>query len=180
MLPKLKNRIFFEFVTISFFPAILIFVSKVTLTFVLSYIFGISYKISDQGILYQNVEDYIYLNNITNILTFIILFSFSLWYLIKAYFLHESHISPKFSVWLAVQDLAHLVTGSMGIYLRVISYGFFNWLYTLIIAFYALSGMGSYYVLYVAASLTLVYTVCATLDIERDYLIHLNIKKELY
>lgn len=165
---------------LSFFPATLILLTKVSSLLVISYLFQIDYNISSNGILYQNVEDFIYLNNLSNLISFIVVFSFSLWYLIKAYFLHESHISPKFSIWLAIQDLSHLVSGSMGIYLRLLAYGFFIWIYVFIILLWAITGLGSFYVFYIVAGLAVIYTILATLDIERDYLIHLNVKKQLF
>ena len=180
MLPKIKNEIYYEFVVISFIPAVLILITKVISMFLLSYLFNIDYNVSSNGILYQNIDDFIYLNNISNLISFIVVFSVSFWYLIKAYFLHESHISPKFSIWLAVQDLSHLVSDSMGIYLRLLAYGFFVWVYVFIIGLWAIIGLGSFYVFYICAGLAIIYTVLATLDLERDYLIHLNVKRQLF
>ncbi len=178
-LPKLKNKIFYEFVLVSFFPGVLIIISKILITLLLSFIFEIKFSLSGVSFSYNQVSDFIFINDLGNTISFLILFSFAMWYLIKGYFLHDSHISPKFSVWLALQDLSHLVSGSMGIYLRIISYGIFVWLYISVIGLWYVIGLGTLTTFLICLSLGVIYTVLSVLDIEREYLIYSNFKKEL-
>ena len=178
LLPKLKNKIFYEFVLISFFPGLLIIISKFLLTVILSFIFDVQFSFNGTVFTYNELPDFIFINDLGNLISFIFLFSFALWFLIKGYFLHDSHISPRFSVWLALQDLSHLVSGSLGIYLRIISYGIFVWLYTTVIGMWYMIGLGSLSTFLISLCLSIIYTVLSILDIEREYLIFSNFKKE--
>jgi hypothetical protein len=173
----LKNQLFFKFVVFAFLPAVVLFFTKILSMLLFAGYYNISYLKTENGVVFANFQNFIFVNDLSNLITYTVMASFTIWMLIKAYFFHASHISPKFSSWLNVQNLEHLVMGSINLYLKSISWVVFTWFTTFMVLGHAIIGVGSFSVFYLTSAVSVALTVLLIVDIEKDHSIIKELKK---
>lgn|GEM_PF-6594833 len=174
---SVQNKLFGKFVSYSLVPSFVLFTTKITSMLVLAKIYNIGYTKTAQGIYFSNFENFIFVNNVSNLITFIVMFSFCTLLLVKAYFFHTSHITPKFSAWLNIQNLEHLMVGSIDLYLKTISWFFFMWLTVVLMFGHAAIGIATFNYFVIAFIVALTASVFLIVDIERDHSIIKELKR---
>lgn len=172
-----KNKLFGKFVWYSLVPSFVMFTTKISTMLILAKTYNIGYTKTPQGIYFSNFENFIFVNNVSNMITFLVMFSFCVVLLVKAYYFHTSHITPKFSAWLNVQNLEHLMVGSIDLYLKTISWVFFLWLTVILMFGHAVIGIATFNYFAVAFVVAIVTTVFLIVDIERDHSIVKELKR---
>lgn len=174
-LKSVQNKLFAKFVWYSLVPSLVLFSTKIVSMLILASAYSVGYQKTPQGIYFSNFENFIFINNVSNIITFFVMFSFCVVLLIKAYFFHTSHVTPKFSAWLNIQNLEHLMVGSIDLYLKSISWVFFLWLTVILMFGHAVIGIATFNYFFIAFFFAILTTVFLVVDLEHDH----SIIKEL-
>ncbi|PIR43769.1 hypothetical protein COV24_00835 [candidate division WWE3 bacterium CG10_big_fil_rev_8_21_14_0_10_32_10] len=166
---KIKNKMFFRFVEDAILPAFVILAVKSVTMIIYIVIYNLNFYIQDNSIQLTSFNDFLMANDYSNIITFLVVLSFSLWLLVKGFLFHNTHISPKLSSWLHNNELSFLIMGSYELYLKLIVWTIFLWFITLIISIHYFLGITSSWVFYSSVFFTILTTVLTMVDVERDY-----------
>jgi hypothetical protein len=177
MFKSFTNKLFTKFVIYAFLPAIVMFFTKIVSMLLLSTFYDVRFEKTSSGFMFYDINQFLFVNNLSNIITYITMAGFTVWLLIKAYYFHQSHVSPKFSAWLNVQNLEHLLIGSVELYLKMVAWLFFLWMTTIIMFVHAVIGIAAINYSYVAFVSSTFLTVMFIVDIERDQSILRELKK---
>lgn len=174
---QFQKRIFYNFVKASFYPSAITCGLKVFYFLLLSTIYDVSFVRTPIGVIYNNFDNFVFVNTLSNVLTFATLFVGLCYLLFKAFFLHDIHISPRLSAFLYAQNLQKFVTSSLTLYVNLFSWLLFNYLMVFLILFQAILFYESYMTFFVTFFLTLFATVLVIVDLEKDHEI-LKVLKE--
>lgn len=116
-------------------PAAALIVAKMVGLFATAYIFNLAFEIKNASLLavlpsvhFKNLDTYILAENYSNLAMFSIVAIGTLYVLVRAHFLHESHIRPSLHAKLANLRLDSLVTPSYHLYHQAVIWLIFLWL----------------------------------------------------
>ncbi len=173
----IQKRVFYNFVKASFYPSAVTAGLKIFYLLAFSKIYEVSFLKTPAGIVYNDFDKFIFVNSASNILVFATL-SLGLFYLlIKAFFLHDIHISPKLSAFLYVQNMQKLITTSVTLYTNLFAWLLFSYLMVFLILFQAILLYESYVVFLITLFITVFATILVVMDLEKDHEI-LKVLKE--
>lgn len=162
-------------------PALLLIIAKLVGLFLASFLLNLKFEVENQSFLgifpsigYGDINAYILAENYSNLAMFIVAVLGTLYILIKAHFLHDSHVKPKLQLTLAKKNLEWLITSSYNLYHQALIWLIFLWL---TVGFLVLSTalkitylQISVAAFVIAANLTWVFV----LDLEREIAINQN------
>ena len=163
------NSLFLQTVKTAFFPSVVVFSVKIFTMLYFAKIYNLTFYLQDNSIRFNDLDLFINANDYSNMLTFLTVFSFLAWLLVKGFFFHKSHISPFLSAWLHMQDFAHLITGTQTLFMHIFVWLGFSWLTFFLIFIHFLLGITSLWVLQFSAVLCVFATILFVLDLEREY-----------
>src|SRR2546429_3978903 len=123
------------------------------------------YSILPWTVVYSSSAEALSANDYSNIFMFVVVLTGFSWVLIKAHFLHDTHLPPRFAGKLAKLRLLHFVQTTFEIYHQAVVWLSFLWLTTLVIFIYPFVG-GSTALFLVALALSAAATFLYTKDIE--------------
>jgi hypothetical protein len=130
-----------------------------------SYTIQTGYSALPWTVVYSSPTEALAANDYSNLFMYsIVLVGFS-WILIKAHFLHDTHLPPRFAGKLARLKLWSFVQTTFEIYHQAVVWLSFLWLTTLVIFIYTLAG-GSAVVFLIPLALSSAATFLYTKDVE--------------
>ena len=169
LIKTLETSLFINTVKTAFFPAVLIFSTKIISLLYFSKIYNLTFYLGENSIRFNNLDLFISANDYSNIITFLSVFSFLFWLLIKGLFFHKSHISPVLSAWLHMQELAHLISDTKSLFIDIFVWLGFSWITFLLIFIHFIIGITSLWVVQVSFILNIIATIIFVIDLEREY-----------
>lgn len=156
-------------------PALIILFSKILSVLSLCYFLKIDFEVSTRGLLnifptinYPNTTDYIKIENYSNLIMFIIIASGTLFIILKAHFLHSSHIKPSIHQKLAKFNLEKMVSSSYHIYHQAIIWLVFLWLTTAFLAISYIENNTYPQIFFLAVFITINFTWIFSLDVQKE------------
>lgn len=115
-------------------PATALIAAKMVGLFAVAYVFNLQFEIKNASLLavlpsvhFKNPADYILAESYSNLAMFSIAAIGTLFVLVRAHFLHESHIRPSLHAKLASLRLDSLVTPSYHLYHQAVIWLIFLW-----------------------------------------------------
>lgn len=158
-------------------PAMVLIIVKLLGVFFFNLILKTDYEVVQKSFLnllpsvtYTSSTDYIRIENYSNLLMFVSAASGTMIVVLKAHFLHESHISPKLHQKLETMNLANLVSKSFHIYHQAVIWLIFLWLTTLFLLLSTLSKITYIQItaiaVIIAANLTWIFAADVQKEIE--------------
>jgi len=169
LLKNYKNKFFITFVLDAILPTTLILASKIISMLLFASLYDLSYTVGNKGILFNDFNNFVLVNDYSNIFTYLVVFSFVIWLLFKAYFLHASHIKPSWASYLHLNDLGHLISRNFNIYIKLPVWIIFTWLITFVFLIHLTLNLTSSWVFYLALFLSTVATVFTIVDLEKEH-----------
>lgn len=152
-------------------PAVVLIGAKVIGLVIANLIGGFTYTIESGysalpwTVVYASTSEAVTANDISNFIMYLVVFLGFCWVLLKAHFLHDTHLPPKFAGRLAKLHLFHFVQTTFEIYHQALVWLSFLWLTTLVIFIYTFSG-ASVALALIALALSSASTFLYTKDIE--------------
>lgn len=114
-------------------PALLLVIVKVVGVLAAAYFLKLNYEVSISvfpKVSFATLQDYVLAENYSNLAMFTVAATGSLVVLIRAHFLHETHVSPKIQQKLARLNLENIVKPSYHLYHQAAIWLTFVWLTT--------------------------------------------------
>lgn len=149
-------------------PAILLASAKIIGILFVNYKFGLDWQMGADGLFYSSKEDFILVNSYSSLFMFFAIILGLLWVIIRATFLHSTHITPNLSSKLMDKKLNFLIINSFSIFSKAVVWLSYAWLTTAIIFVQKSYGLVFPWVLYVALSVSAVASIFLIIDIERE------------
>lgn len=173
----IQKRVFYNFVKASFYPSAVLAGLKIFYLLLFSKLYGVLFLETPIGIVYNDFDKFIFVNSISNILVFATLMLGLFYQIIKAFFLHDVHISPKLSAFLYAQNLERFITTSVTLYTNIFAWLLFSYLMVFLILFQAILRYENFIVFFVSLFFVIVATVVVIVDLEKDHEILKAFKK---
>lgn len=156
-------------------PALLILTAKVVGLVIANYWYNLSWDGTTSVfplLEYRSEEAYIMANTLSNLFVALTILVGFLWMLIKAHWLHGSHISPKLSSTLVQKQLTGLIVGSWELYHQAVVWLAYLWIALILFAWQALLGVSPWWLAIGGAMAALILTWLLVADVEKE--IHLR------
>lgn len=152
----------------SIVPVVLIFATKIIGLVLTAKYLGLSLTVSNKAFYFDHYADLILANNVSNVLTGLVILVGTLVVLSRLYYFHDSHVHPFFLTKLLESDLEFAISTSFDLFHQVavwLSLGFF-----LVASFFVqtIFGLTSPLIFFGGLFITAFLTVLAVLDFERE------------
>ena len=149
-------------------PAILLLASRVVSIIIASKYFGIDFKITDKGFIFQNSYDYIKVNSYSALFMTIMLVIGLAYVLVKSIFFHDSHIKPTMTTRLFSLKAESLIQNSYEIYTQGAVWLSYSFMLLAVSGIMAMSNLMYKWVFYVVTGVTLLTTLLFVFDAEEE------------
>lgn len=156
-------------------PVMILIIAKISGLFIVNFLLKIDFTTNPRGFLgllpsitYANPSDYIVAENYSNLAMFIAVAAGVLMVIIKAHFLHETHISPKFHQKLIKLNLEKLVSTSFHLYHQAFIWLVFLWLVTIFLILSTLSKIMYPQISAIAVIIALNFSWILAVDVEKE------------
>lgn len=150
-------------------PAIILIAAKILGVTFVNYFYSLSWFFQGSAITYKTMREFLLANSYSNLVMYsVILFGLS-WVLIRAHYLHETHVHPKLAAQLARWNLAHLVEGTFEIYHEALVWISYLWLTTLLFGVESYFGLSYLWVFGLSLLFACVATVLFVADVEKEF-----------
>jgi hypothetical protein len=156
-------------------PALLLILAKFFGVLIVTFVIGSSWQLKFSSALpflptisYPNYQAYLTSNSYSNLLMYLVLALGCSFVLVKAHFLHSSHISPTLHARLASLRLSSLVSDTFSLYHQGTIWLLFLWLATVLILIQAFLGLSFAWIAIISFLLTLNFSWFFLIDIEQE------------
>lgn len=168
----MASRILLRLISESLLPAAAVFFAKViTVVFLIQW-FGLAWGINTlsavPGIAFSDLATTIFVNSYSNLVMLLVVVIGLMWVLVKAYHLHDTHVSPSFVLQLLSWNLTGLLSNSSEIYHQGLVWLSYMWLVTLLTGFQAYIGTNYFWGFGFALIVSLLATWFFIADVERE------------
>lgn len=156
-------------------PALLILTAKVVGLVAANYWYDLSWDGTANLfplLEYRSEEAYVMANTVSNLFVGLTILVGFLGMLIKAHWLHGSHISPKLSSTLVQKQLTGLIVGSWELYHQAVVWLAYLWIALILFSWQALFGVSPWWLAISGAIVALILTWLLIADVEKE--IHLR------
>ena len=139
-------RTFTKILDESIVPAVIIIAGKILGLTLANIVNNLPYTIMTGGsilpwtVVYNSTSEGNIANTFSNLVMYLVVFSGFLVVLIRAHYLHDTHLPPKLAGRLLKLRLFHFVTTTFEIYHQALVWLSFLWITTLVLFFYTLGG----------------------------------------
>lgn len=168
----MASRILLKLIDEAILPAVLVIATKVISLAVLVYILDLPVSLQltlpFPQLNFINQMQLALLNSWSNLAVLIMLTLGLLFILLRAWFLHDTHISPMMTLRLFAWDLQGLIAGSFEVYHQAVVWLSYLWLTLLVIFAHTLIGLNHTWVTLLAFFLTILMTAFFIWDVERE------------
>lgn len=156
-------------------PAVVLIIAKILGLLFVNYLFKIDYSINPSGFLdflpsitYSSPRDYIIAENYSNLAMFAAVTLGTLLVTIKAHFLHESHISPRFHQKMVRLNLEKFISTSFHLYHQAFIWLVFLWLVTIFLIISTLAEIIYPQISAIAVIIALNFSWILAVDVEKE------------
>jgi hypothetical protein len=170
------SKILIKLIDQAILPALVIFASRILSLFLFAGLFDITLTVDRSGIVFQSPRDYVLINSYSIMFMSAVLCIAILHNLIKAYYFHDTHITPKLTARLFSMKLSSFIQSSMQLYSEGVIWLSYSFLLTLVAGLMAFFGLCFYWVFFASLLLTVVSTVLFLLDIEKELVVEKKLK----
>ena len=159
-------------------PALILAGAKVLGVLFVNSLFNLNWSISSWQIIYSSRDDFIMANSYSSLIMYSVIVAGLIYVIIKAFYFHDSHVSPKVSAFLHLHRKDFIIQTTLGIYSKAIIWLSYTWLTTVILAIQFVFGLVFPWVLYLCAFVSIVATLLLLIDIEREFYIESSSNQE--
>lgn len=149
-------------------PAVVLLTAKVVGAVVVSRYFGLAWDFTPQGLTYFSSASYLRANSYSSLLMFLAVMAGLVWVLVKAHWLHETHISPMLASRLSTWGWKSYLKTTVEIYSEATVWFSYAWLTALVLLVQSYFQLCYSWVAGVTLALTLAFTVFFVWDVERE------------
>lgn len=149
-------------------PAVVLLAAKVVGAVVVSRYFGLAWDFTPRGLTYFSSTSYLRANSYSSLLMFLAVAAGLVWVLVKAHWLHETHISPLLASRLSTWGWKSYLKTTVEIYSEATVWFSYAWLTALVLGVQSYFQLCYPWVAGAALSLTLAGTVFFVWDVERE------------
>ncbi len=172
------SKILLKLVDQAIVPALVLFASRIISLFVFASIFDAEFTVGKYGIIFKNPAEYVQVNSYSLLSMVVILIIALLHNLLKAYYFHNTHITPSLTAKLFTMKLSSLIQSSMDLYSEGVIWLSYAYLMTGVTALMAMYSLAYGWVFYTSLILTLVSSVLFIVDVEKELVESKKIKEE--
>lgn len=170
----MKN-ISLQLVKAAIYPAGILASSKILGIIIANKLFGYTLFITNNSSKYFSIQfrydTTLQMQNVStlsNALMLSTIFVGVFYYLIKAYFFHDTHQSPKLIVKLTSINLLDVFSDTMSIFINLFVWILYMWIVTGLITYSYLNGTNDIHILIVSITVSLVASFLALRDVQRE------------
>lgn len=156
-------------------PALILIIVKMAAILAVSYFLKLSFDVNINGfakflprLSFQSVNDYILAENYSNLAMYTAAALGTLYILIKAHFLHQSHVSPKIQQKLASLNFENIISSSFHLYHQAFIWLVFLWLTTAFLATSTLIKVTYMPITIIALIITINFTWIFAVDVQKE------------
>lgn len=153
-------------------PALVLLISKVVAVFFLIQWFNLSWKFDTvsvvPNVVFENPEVTLFVSAISTLVMFVVAVVGLLWVLVRAYHLHDTHISPSLVLSLLSWNMSWVIGTSHELYHQGIVWLSYIWLITLMVAVHAFIGLSYVWELLAMLMVSAAVTWLFIADVERE------------
>ena len=171
MIPKSLIKLIDEAIV----PAVLLIIVKMAAILTTSYFLKLNFEVNINGfaqflprLSFPNIHDYILAENYSNLAMYTAVALGTLYILIKAHFLHQSHISPKLQQKLASVNFENIITSSFHLYHQAFIWLTFLWLTTAFLITSTLIKVTYTPIAVIALIITINFTWIFAVDVQKE------------
>jgi len=170
----MKN-ISLQMVKAAIYPAGMLASSKILGIIIANKLFGYTLYITNNSgrcfsvqFRYDTILQVENVSTLSNALMLFTIFIGVFYYLIKAYFFHDTHQSPKLIVKLTSINLLDIFSDTMTIFVNLFVWILYIWIVTGLITYSYLNGTNSVHILIVSIAISLIASFLALWDVQRE------------
>lgn len=172
------SKILLKLVDQAIIPALVLFASRVISLFVFAAVFDAEFTVGKYGIIFANPSDYVEVNTYSLFVMVAVLVVALLHNLLKAYYFHNTHITPSLTAKLFTMKLSSLIQSSMDVYSEGIIWLSYAYLMTGVTGLMVMYRLAYDWVFVATLVLSLISTVLFVIDVEKELVKHNKIKEE--
>lgn len=157
------------------FPALVLVAAKMVGLYLSSLIFHLQFQIKSNallgvlpGVSFTNITDYVQAENYSNVSMFAVAALGTLLVIIRAHFLHSSHIHPKLHARLVRLNLENLIAPSYHLYHQAVIWLIFLWLSVGFLTLSSVSGVTYPQISIVAFVIAANFSWIFAIDVEKE------------
>lgn len=162
------SKLLVKLIDEAIFPAVMLVVVRILSIIVVSRYFDIPVELTSEGFLYNSERTYALVNTYSLFLMALFLFLGLLYILVKAWFLHESHVTPKMTAQVYHYRAQNLIQGSFDLYTQGTIWLSYSVLITLVTGIFAFYGLAQIWVSYFSFALTVLAGYFLLVDVEQE------------
>jgi hypothetical protein len=172
------SKILLKLVDQAIVPALVLFATRIISLFVFASIFNAEFSVNKYGVTFVNPGDYIKVNSYSLLTMVVVLVVALLHNLLKAYYFHNTHITPSLTAKLFTMKLSSLIQSSMDLYSEGVIWLSYAYLMTGVTGLMAMYNFSYVWVFYTSIVFSLLSTVLFVVDIEKELVESKKIKQE--
>ncbi len=162
------SRLLTKLIDQAIVPALLLVVSRITSVILISQNLGVQYSITSNGLVFTDNQSYELINTYSLLAMLLVLAGGFMYFLLKAYFLHDSHITPKATAKVFSFRIQSLIQNSFELYTQGAIWLSYIYLLTLTAGLMGYFQMIYMWVFYIGFVLSVFFTVVLVIDIEKE------------
>jgi hypothetical protein len=165
------SKILIKLIDQAILPALVIFASRILSLFLFAGLFDVILRVDRSGIVFQSPRDYVLINSYSIMFMSSVLAIAIIHNLIKAYYFHDTHITPRLTARLFSMKLSSFIQSSMQLYSEGVIWISYSLLLTLVAGLMAFFGLCFYWVFFSSLLLTVISMTLFLLDIEKELVV---------
>lgn len=149
-------------------PAITLLCARVTSVILLSYFFGVGFAIDSTGFVFENQQDYLFVNSYSTLTMIAVLAVGIIYILIKAFIFHDTHISPHLTAKVFHYKVATLIQSSFELYSQGVIWLSYLYLISIVTVILSFTGLIYSWVAWTGGILSFLATTLLIFDVENE------------
>lgn len=149
-------------------PAIVLLATRIISISLLSLYFEIPFELTSKGFVFEDKSQYIQINSFSLLIMTAVMALGLLFFLIKAYVFHETHITPKLTATIFSLRMQGLVQSSLDLYTKGAIWISYSYLMVMVTAALSVYSLIYPYGFYVSLSLAVLSTILFVIDVENE------------
>lgn len=170
------SKVLVKLVDQAIVPALIVFASRIASLLFFSSYFDINFSVNQNGIVFSNPQDYLLVNSYSIMVMVATLTVALLYNLLKAYYFHDTHITPGLTSKLFSMKLSSLIQSSMEVYSEGVIWLSYSFLLTVIAGLMTIFGLCYIWVFFTSLCFTAISGVLFLLDVEKELFASRSVK----
>lgn len=162
------SKILVKLIDQAIIPALVLLTTRIVSVTLLSNYLGIPFQFSGRGFIFDDQTQYLKVNSYSLLVMVIVLSLGLLFFLLKAYIFHESHITPKMTATLFSIRLPSLIQSSYEVYTKGAIWISYSFLMLMVTGALSLYGYCYAWVFYTSLGVSILSLLLFIFDVENE------------